>query len=90
MGLDCGAATDRGDHGAIYHRLAEFFDHVEDQRRLAGPIDMQEASERFEAGVHDRAPDLRVENSVAIVESGVYRIWGATMLSRSESEVLRD
>ena len=80
MGLDPGASAERGDYRAIDHRLAELLDHIEDQRGLAGPIDVQKTGERFESGVHDRAPDLRIEHAVAIIERGVDGIGGTAML----------
>ena len=77
------------DHGAVDDRLAKLLDQVEHQRRLARPVDVQEAGEGLEAGVDHGAPHLRVENAVAVVEQCIHRVGGAAMLAPEELDRAR-
>jgi hypothetical protein len=67
---------------------SELLDHIEDKRRLAGPIDVKKAGERFQSRVHDCAPDLRIEHAVAIIERGVDGVRRTPMLSYVELDLL--
>ena len=82
------AFVEPGEDGAVNNGLAEFFDEVEDKGGFAGAVDMEEAGEGFEAGVHDGAPDVRGEDAVAVIEGGVDGIGGALVGAAGEIEIV--
>jgi len=49
---------------------------------------MEEAGERLEAGVHHRAPHVRRQNAVSVVERRVYAIRRALVAAPLEPEVI--
>lgn len=79
--FDLGAAIEQDEDGAVDDGLAELFDEIQHQRRLAGAVDVEKSGERLEAGGEQGGPDFGVENAVAVIEHGIDRVGGAAMLA---------
>ena len=82
------AFVEPGEDGAVDDGLTEFFNEIEDEGGFAGAVDVKEAGEGFEAGVHDCAPDMGGEDAVAVVERGVDGVGCALVGAAGEVEIV--
>ncbi len=68
------APIDQPDHEPIHCYAAEFFHHVECERRLARAVRVNEACKGVQPGKVQRIIHPRPQNSVAVVEQAVDRV----------------
>ncbi len=75
-----------GEDSTVDDGLAKFFNEIEDEGGFAGAVDVKEASEGFEASVHDGTPDMGGEDAIAVIESGVDGVGCALVGAAGEIE----
>jgi len=71
---DIHAQIDRAQDRAIHDRLPELFHQIKNQRRLTRPVHVKETREGFQTGIQHRAPNVAVQDSIAVIQHRVHGV----------------